>query len=118
LYAALPGSYGVGLASSTLRPTLRSDRPTSTAAPSRTNPVMTGTEIATPVSREADSRNRAPFPGRRRSVQNARTRTFADPYVRRSATHRLAASPRLVVVSVNRPSGKTVTSVFIILPRT
>src|SRR2546422_10695918 len=52
LYAALRGSCALGLASSSLRPTSRSDRPTSTAAPSRMNPATTGTEIATPVSPE------------------------------------------------------------------
>src|SRR6266446_5551606 len=52
LYAALRGSCALGLASSSLRPTSRSDRPTSTAAPSRTNPATTGTEMATPASRE------------------------------------------------------------------
>src|SRR2546426_1710660 len=52
LYAALRGSRALGPASSSLRPTSRSDRPTSTAAPSRTNPATTGTEMATPASRE------------------------------------------------------------------
>src|SRR2546429_8365749 len=51
-YAALSGSRALGFVSSSLRPTSRSDRPTSTAAPSRTNPATTGTEIATPASRE------------------------------------------------------------------
>src|SRR5438132_10810118 len=51
-YAALSGPSAPGLASSSLRPTSRSDRPTSTAAPSRTNPATMGTEIATPVSPE------------------------------------------------------------------
>src|SRR5437867_2812507 len=51
-YAALSGPRALGFVSSSLRPTSRSDRPTSTAAPSRTNPATTGTEIATPVSPE------------------------------------------------------------------
>src|SRR5213079_1325149 len=51
-YAALSGSCALGFVSSSLRPTSRSDRPTSTAAPSRTNPATTGTDIATAVSRE------------------------------------------------------------------
>src|SRR5206468_11371604 len=51
-YAALSGSRALGFVSSSLRPTSRSDRPTSTAAPSRMNPATTGTEIATPVSPE------------------------------------------------------------------
>ena len=51
-YAALRGSRALGFVSSSLRPTSRSDPPTSTAAPSRTNPATTGTEIATPVSCE------------------------------------------------------------------
>ena len=42
LYAALRGSCALGLASSTLRPTSRSDRPTSTTAPSRTNSCNDG----------------------------------------------------------------------------
>src|SRR5207245_7460126 len=52
LYAALRGWCAPSLASSSLRPTSRSDRPTSTAAPSRTNPATTGTEMAAPASRE------------------------------------------------------------------
>src|SRR6266404_6566466 len=52
LYAALRGSCAPSLASSSLRPTSRSDRPTSTVAPSRTNPATTGTEMATAASRE------------------------------------------------------------------
>src|SRR6266446_6783833 len=51
-YAALSGSCALGFVSSSLRPTSRSDRPTSTAAPSRTDPATTGTEMATPASRE------------------------------------------------------------------
>src|SRR6184192_3828346 len=51
-YAALSGSCALGFVSSSLRPMSRSDRPTSTAAPSRTNPATTGTDSATPVSRE------------------------------------------------------------------
>src|SRR5437016_10703828 len=51
-YAALSGSCALGFVSSSLRPTSRSDRPTSTAAPSRTNPATAGTEMATPASRE------------------------------------------------------------------
>src|SRR5947199_8729349 len=35
-----------------LAPYVEERRPTSTVAPSRTNPATTGTEIATPVSRE------------------------------------------------------------------
>ena len=41
-----------------------------------------------PASARADSRNKAPFPGRRRSLQNARTRTFPPslrPVGRKSA---------------------------------
>src|SRR2546427_4191782 len=51
-YAALNGSRALGFVSSSLRPPSRSDPPTSTAAPSKTDPATTGTDIATPVSCE------------------------------------------------------------------
>jgi len=51
LYAALRGSCALGLASSSLRPTSRSDTDEH-GSPSKTNPATTGTDIATPASCE------------------------------------------------------------------
>src|SRR5438132_14061316 len=87
LYAALRGSCALGLASSTLRPTSRSDRPTSTPAPSRIRPArgcrarrsVAPRRRAQGARRHAESTGAAQGRGEKRGGSGPRLR-YPDPH--------------------------------------